>query len=204
MAPANWVLRRDRRRARNDLLRFIATLLAVNVTAILVVFQLRYGVYGGLGWARQSSVVVLVITAVLDAGAVASPRRAGSLLTRAVLSCSRVLFSIAATALVVGVYVTSLPFARAVGTREFVRRHEASLPWAVPGTPWRRSTWHRKQLRVVGQGMAGGSTLLRALGFFIRERNYFLFAVALALLVLAAFTVFAQTSPVAPFIYPLL
>jgi hypothetical protein len=200
---AFWHSERLRRRKRQELIAFVAAVAAVNISAMLAVFELRYGTFGGHAWSRRVSELVLVLIAVLDLAVVLSPERVGSAVVKGLQKLTGALTGFLVAILLVLLFVVTLPLAATVGRRGFLSRHPVSAPWIID-VDWRVSTWHRKQVDFVAMNRAGRSTTARALGLFIRQRNFFLLTVAVILLVLAAITVFAQTSPIAPFLYPLI
>ncbi len=198
-----WVQDRRNRARRQDSIRFFATICGVNILAILLTFQLRYGIFGGYDWSRNLSLVVLGGIAVVDTAFVIVPGPTARVVSALLHKSTGAVFTVAATLLLFAVFIVSFPFARTLGRRGFRRRHSASAPWVDRQADWRIPTWHDKTVDIVAVNRRGASPVARALGYFIRQKNFFLFTVALALLMIAAFTVFAQSSPVAPFIYTL-
>lgn len=198
-----WYNSRLKSRKRQDLISFLAAVLAVNISAMLAIFELRFGRFGGPSWSRNLSMFVLFFIATLNVAIVISPEGVGSTLVKSLKKITGSITGFLVAILLVMLFFLTLPLAAIFGRRGFITRHPASAPW-VHDVEWRVATWQLKNVDIDGMNKEGSSTIARALALFINQRNFFLFIIALILLILSAFTIFAQTSPIAPFIYPLI
>lgn len=186
------------RRTRRD--AGVAFVSLVVLAAALAV-QFGFGLFVTARWSLQlfgffSAVVVVALTALF-----VSPYKTMAVALRVSRAGGSAVSLVLANLVLYMLYAALLPVAFVWGRRNFAKRHKAAAAW-VGEPPWQRSTWKTKELHVQRQS-SRRSPALRALGFLAQRRDYFLLGVALLVLVLALFAVFAHTSPLAPLVYTL-
>lgn len=198
-----WVQLRRRRARRRDSLQTAANLAGYFVVQLLAILQFSVGAFRRVSYADDAVNVLLVVSAASVLMLLVAPQRTIVIITRFMHVTGAKITDLIVNILLVMLFVLTLPFAATLGRRGFLRRHRASAPW-VEGTSWRgRSTWTRKTFPAADVNQRNRGTFMRAVFFFVGQRNWFLLAIALLLLALGTFLAIASSPVLTPFIYPL-
>jgi len=198
----NWIksrrVREDRREGRALLVATVAALLM----QILLAFQFAVGALRHYSFS-DTVVTGLLLSIVLTViSSLIAPVWTSKLLSKILRIFGERVFT-ALTVLILGVlYIMILPFGAVWGKRSYLQRHKVSGAWVGVGD-WKRQTWTPKQSEAEAANRKARTTSLRALKFFAEQKNWFLFIVALFLILFASFIAFANSPVVAPFIYTL-
>ena len=197
-----WSDRSRVRRARRVLLEHMLHLVALHVLVAVLVLQVRRVFPSGP--VVLDVVVVLVVLLLLgfDVVALSSPRRflpLAGVVVRA--SVGRLLRAVTLSLLLL-VYVLTLPLARSVGRRGYLRRRPEQSAW-IGAAEWRVSTWVPKSSEELLLEGRGRWRLLLLLGRLRSGGGAYLVLLALLVLLAMSLNAAAASPKLAPFIYTL-
>ena len=198
----NWIksrrVREDRREGRALLVATVAALLL----QVLLVFQFAVGALRHFSFS-DSVVTGLLLSIVLTViSSLVAPVWTSKLLSKILRIFGERVFTALTIVILAVLYIIILPFGAVWGKRSFLQRHKASGAWVGVGD-WKCQTWAPKHSEAESANRKARTTSLRALKFFAEQKNWFLFIVALFLILFASFIAFANSPVVAPFIYTL-
>jgi hypothetical protein len=201
---AKWLDRRDRSAARRATLEQVANILGFFIVLVLLLVQFSVGALRRYTFADEVVSAIIVTTLVTVVLLLILPDLTTKLMGRFMHMTGRRITDLVVNTMLAVLFVVTLPFARLFGRRGFVRNHPGGAAWADPGTGHAgRSTWVVKSFEAEQINRRGRSTMVRVVVFFVGQRNWFLLAVVLVLLLIASFLALASSPVITPFIYPL-
>lgn len=202
-AVSRWVRRLERSQRRKAALEQAANIVGFFIAMLLLLVQFAVGALRRQSFSDEMVTSILVVCAVTIVMLFVAPDLTTRVLTRFMYATGRKITDTVVNTLLVVVFVLSLPFAALLGRRSFARVHPGARAW-VRGDDYRGvSTWTGKQFDQERVNRKGRSTVVRTVVFFIGQRNWFLLAVVLVLMLIASFLALASSPVLTPFIYPL-
>lgn len=197
-----WKAEQIHNETRRDMVQLVIGAIAIELLLLSSALQLLFGAGRGLPHAATAANVSLLLAGVYAVAMVAFPKLVISTTTAALTWTTRQIVTAFAVVILTALYLVTFPFAATLGRRQFVARHPGAAAWVGLDTTWRVPTWAPKTAPLVGSQR---STVLRLLGTFAGQRNWFLVIVTAVILVATVAIVAANSSSVvAPLIYTLI
>lgn len=199
----SWNRRVTRKTERRSVNALMANALAGIVLQVALFVQFAFGAWRNTAVSADISAALLISIGIALLALLVVPERVAKAYRFLLHHLGRRFFLAIAVTVLTLVYLLLLPAARTVGRRSAFRRHPQLASW-VQGAPWQGSgSWVDKTMTHESINSRGGATALRAVSFFIAQRNWFLVVLSLLLVVVASVIMLSNSPVAAPFIYTL-
>jgi hypothetical protein len=199
-----WIEKQERSRTRKKNLEQGANIFGFFIVQILLLVQFSVGAFRAQAYSDQVTSGILGLMALSVIMLLAAPDFTTRVMTRFMHATGRRVTDLVVNTMLVLLFVIALPFSRLFGRQGFAKNHKGGVAWVQPGLGFKgRSTWVPKRFEADQVNKRNRGTLMRTVVFFVGQRNWFLFVVVLALLVIASFLALASSPVLTPFIYPL-